>query len=58
MEQLLADTEQHLKELVNVFDFPSTAYICHPNPKRIPEYSDYEHLARTKEWSVQGGGDD
>ena len=58
MEQLLADTEQHLKELVNVFDFPSTAYICHPNPKRIPEYSDYEHLARVKEWSVQGGGDD
>lgn len=58
MEQLLADTEQHLKELINVFDFPNTAYICHPNPKRVPEYSDYEHLARVKEWSVQGGGDD
>lgn len=58
MEQLLSETEQHLKELVNVFDFPTTAYICHPNPKRIPEYSDYEHLARTKEWAVQGGDDD
>lgn len=58
MEQLLADTGQHLKELINVFDFPNTAYICHPNPKRVPEYSDYEHLARVKEWSVQGGGDD
>lgn len=53
--QILADTEQHLKELINVFDFESTAYICHPNPKRIPEYSDYEHLARVKEWSTQDG---
>lgn len=52
MSTILADTEQHLKELINVFDFESTAYICHPNPKRIPEYSDYERLARVKEWAT------
>ena len=43
---------------ISLFDFETTGYICHPNPKRVPEYSDYEHLARVKEWSVQGEGDD
>ncbi len=53
MKKLLADMEQRLQRLVAEFDFETTAYICHPNPKQIPEYSDYEHLARVKEWSVQ-----
>lgn len=53
MEQILEETEQHLQQLIALFDFQTTAYICHPNPKRIPEYSDYEHLARVKEWSIQ-----
>lgn len=58
MAELLAQTEAHLQELTALFDFETTGYICHPNPKRVPEYSDYEHLARVKEWSVQGDGDD
>ena len=57
MEKILADNEENLQRLVAVFDFESTPYICHPNPKRIPEYSDYEHLARVKEWSVQSDDD-
>lgn len=52
MEDILATTEDHLHKLISVFDFETTPYICHPNPKRIPEYSDYEQLARVKEWSV------
>ena len=52
MEDILATTEDHLHKLISVFDFETTPYICHPNPKRIPEYSDYELLARVKEWSV------
>ena len=50
--KVITENEEHLKETINLFDFETTAYICHPNPKRIPEYSDYEHLARVKEWKV------
>lgn len=56
--KILQETEQRLREMINLFDFESTAYICHPNPKRVPEYSDYEHLARVKEWYVNEGDDD
>ena len=49
---IFLSTEDHLHKLISVFDFETTPYICHPNPKRIPEYSDYELLARVKEWSV------
>lgn len=58
VEQILSETEQRLKEMVNLFDFETTAYICHPNPKQVPEYSDYEHLARVKEWYVNESDDD
>lgn len=58
ISSILSQTEEHIKELISLFDFETTGYICHPNPKRIPEYSDYEHLARVKEWSVQGDGFD
>ena len=53
MSELLAQTEEQLKELVALFDLPKTPYHSRPNPKRLPEYSDYEHLARVLEWSVQ-----
>ena len=33
-------------------DFETTPYLSRPNPKSVPDYSDYEHLARVKEWSV------
>ena len=58
IEKILAETEQRLRDLITLFDFETTAYICQPNPKKIPEYSDYEHLARVKEWYVNEGGDD
>jgi len=57
MDKVLADNENNLQKLVSIFDFETTPYICHPNPKRVPEYSDYEHLARVKEWSVQNDDD-
>ena len=52
--KILEQTEEHLKKLINLFDFVSTGYLSRPNPKHLPEYSDYEHLARVKEWSVLG----
>ena len=41
-----------------VFDFETTGYLSRPNPKSAPQYSDYEHLARVKEWSVKEDGED
>jgi len=58
LEKILENTEQRIKELITLFDIEETAYICHPNPKRVPEYSDYEHLARVKEWYVNEAEDD
>lgn len=52
MNQLLDNTYERLQKLVNLFEFETTPYVCQPNPKRLPEYSDYEHLARVREWSV------
>lgn len=54
MSEILERNLRQLSELINLFDFETTAYICRPNPKRVPEYSDYEHLARVREWSVFG----
>ena len=58
INKILDDTEQHIKEVVNLFDFKTTGYLSRPNPKAVPEYSDYEHLARVKEWSVKDDGDE
>lgn len=54
---LLEETRQHILETLNLFDFDSTGYLSRPNPKHVPEYSDYEHLARVREWSVKDDGD-
>ncbi len=44
-----------LSALVAKFDDPQTPYESRPRPERAPRYSDYEHLARVKEWA---SGDD
>lgn len=53
INQVLDDNQALIREYISLFEFETTAYVCQPNPKNIPEYSDYEHLARIKEWSVQ-----
>ncbi len=58
LEQLLDKTKEHLIEIINLFAKVETGYLSRPNPKHVPEYSDYEHLARVKEWSVKDEGDD
>lgn len=58
ISQILSDNKQNIKELLNIFDFETTPYTCNPNPKRVPEYSDYEHLARIKEWYINEDEDD
>ena len=51
-DNVLDHVKENIIRLINSFDFESTPYLCNPNPKHASDYSDYEHLARVKEWSV------
>ncbi len=54
IKEILENTFERIRGLAALFDQPSTSYICQPNPKYAPKYSDYLHLARVAEWSVTG----
>ena len=41
-----------LERLIAAFDEADTAYRARPKPEVAPRFSDYEHLARLKEWSA------
>ena len=53
--------EQHfagLQTLLDAFACEETPYLSRPFPKFVPRFSDYDHLARVKEWSATGGESD
>jgi ATP-dependent helicase/nuclease subunit B len=53
--------DQHvagLKMLLDAFACEGTPYLSLPFPKFAPRFSDYDHLARVKEWSATGGESD
>jgi ATP-dependent helicase/nuclease subunit B len=54
--QVAAEALDGVKALVARFDDPATVYEARPHPDHAPAYSDYEHLARVKEWT-SGEGD-
>ena len=43
------------KAFVNSFDDPEMAYLSKPHVMFLNKPSDYDHLARVKEWSAEGG---
>lgn len=45
-----------LRRLITLFDNHSTPYLSQPCADWLPKHSDYEHLARVREWSA--GGED
>ncbi len=47
-----------LKELAEKFEDEKTPYLSLVHPMWSNHYGDYDHLARVKEWSLSGGGDD
>ncbi len=47
-----------LEALIRAFDREDTPYEARPRPDQAPKYSDYEHLARVKEWAAAEGGED
>ncbi len=53
---LATDAVEGLRNLVARFDLEDTPYRSRPSPSAAPRFSDYEHLARVKEWSA--GGDE
>jgi ATP-dependent helicase/nuclease subunit B len=52
--ELAAQARAGLALLIETFDDPATAYESRPRANWAPRYSDYEHLARVKEWSAPG----
>ena len=51
---VIATAETGLKSLVDHFDKPDTPYLSQPRAEAKPRFSDYEHLARVKEWGIAG----
>jgi len=52
---LAEKVREDLKDLITRYDNPSQPYRHAPSPEDAPKYSDYEHLARVKEWTdIQG----
>ena len=53
---LIDEAKKGFAELIARFDDSTTAYEARPHPEHAPKYSDYEHLARVKEWGAGGDG--
>jgi ATP-dependent helicase/nuclease subunit B len=45
-------TRDGLDGLIRAFAHPATPYRSRPDPSAVPRFSDYDHLARVKEWST------
>ncbi|CCQ72589.1 double-strand break repair protein AddB [Magnetospira sp. QH-2] len=54
---LIQEALEGLHKLVGTYQFPEAAYPSIPRPDVAPRYSDYEHLARRREWATSDVGD-
>ncbi len=52
--QYADDAYNGLLRLIADFDKQETPYLARPRAAHAPRFSDYEHLARVKEWSASG----
>ena len=55
--RLIAEAREGVARLIAAFDDPATAYEARPRPDQAPRFSDYEHLARVKEWAADESGE-
>ncbi len=58
LDDIIASHFAGLKQMLAEFADPTTPYLPRPYPKFIGRGSDYEHLARVREWAVAGAEDD
>ena len=58
--ELVAEHFDELVQMLNDFRNPKQGYPARPFPQFALRYNDYDHLARTREWSASGaeGGDE
>lgn len=54
---LAAAARDGLAALIAAFDDDSTPYLAVPDSANAPNYDDYAHLARIREWSIGGDED-
>jgi len=54
LRALIDEARDGLRRLIREFADPNTPYRSRPDPLFGPRYSDYDHLARVKEWSSVG----
>lgn len=52
IRMLVEEAVAGLQALITSFDDPNTPYRAWPRPERAPQFTDYAHLARVKEWSL------
>ena len=57
-KDLIDKLTEGLRAFIDAFDDPNMPYRSRPRPEFGPRYSDYDHLARVREWSAGPGEDD
>lgn len=55
---LAQETRARLEQLIAAFENPSVGYASLARPMFRGRFGDYDHLARVKEWSTAGEGDE
>ncbi len=58
LDELVAAHFAGLKQLLAEFANPEKGYLARPYPKFVARGTDYDHLARVREWAVAGAEDD
>ena len=56
--EIIARSWDGMLGLLSRFDDPAMPFRSQPTPENIPDYSDYRHLARVREWSAGADGAD
>jgi ATP-dependent helicase/nuclease subunit B len=57
LQGLAEDHFHELKQLLDDFRDPNQGYPARPFPQFASRFNEYDHLARTREWSMAGGAD-
>ncbi len=56
-QELAEEHFRELQKLLNDFRDPKRGYPARPFPQFASRYNDYDHLARTREWSIVGANE-